>query len=109
MVIQWNCDPFIVFDGNTCAITETYNKFFIVCVCQVIETTGAKKSREDLANSAVIVDYGNGSTGYGTYSNKNKKSKEWSKEGMRLPCFPLYYNLYFLHIHHFFNVIYYQF
>ncbi|KAJ9589312.1 hypothetical protein L9F63_017471, partial [Diploptera punctata] len=46
----------------------------------VIETTGTKKSREDLANSAVIVDYGNGSTGYGTYSKKNKKSKEWSKE-----------------------------
>jgi hypothetical protein len=48
----------------------------------VIETTGAKKSREDLANSAVIVDYGTGSTGYGTYSKRSKKSKEWSKQGL---------------------------
>jgi hypothetical protein len=48
----------------------------------VIETTGAKKSREDLANSAVIVDYGTGSAGYGTYSKRSKKSKEWSKQGL---------------------------
>ncbi|PNF19462.1 hypothetical protein B7P43_G02346 [Cryptotermes secundus] len=46
----------------------------------VIETTGTKKSREDLANSALIVDYGTGSTGYGTYSKKGKKFKEWSKQ-----------------------------
>lgn len=47
----------------------------------VIETTGVKKGREDLANSAVIVDYGIGSTGYGMYSKKiNKKSRDWSKE-----------------------------
>jgi hypothetical protein len=48
----------------------------------VIETTGTKKSREDLANSAVIVDYGTGSAGYGTYSKRSKKSKEWSEEGL---------------------------
>ncbi|XP_069681897.1 nucleolar protein dao-5 [Periplaneta americana] len=45
----------------------------------VIETTGAKKNREDLANSAVIVDYGTGSTSYGTYSKKTRKSKDWSQ------------------------------
>ncbi|PSN53895.1 hypothetical protein C0J52_02440 [Blattella germanica] len=44
----------------------------------VIETTGTKKSREDLANSAVIVD--TGTYGNGFYSRKCKKSKEWSKE-----------------------------
>ena len=48
----------------------------------MIETTGARKSREDLANSAVIVDYGTGSAGYGTYSKKHRKSRDWSKEGL---------------------------
>ena len=47
----------------------------------MIERTGAKKGREDLANSAVIVDYGTGSTGYGTYSKKIRKSKDWSAKG----------------------------
>jgi hypothetical protein len=51
----------------------------------VIETTGARKSREDLANSAVIVDYGTGPAGYGTYSKKHRKSKDWSKEGLCEP------------------------
>lgn len=48
----------------------------------MIETTGTKKSREDLANSAVIVDYGTGSASYGTYSKRGKKFKEWSKQGL---------------------------
>lgn len=48
----------------------------------MIETTGTKKSREDLANSALIVDYGTGSAGYGTYSKRGKKPKEWSKKGV---------------------------
>ncbi|KAJ9589314.1 hypothetical protein L9F63_017473, partial [Diploptera punctata] len=46
----------------------------------VIETTGTKKSRKDLTNSAIIVDDGNDSVRYGICSKKNKRSKEWSKE-----------------------------
>jgi hypothetical protein len=53
--------------------------------------TGAKKSREELANSAVIVDYGTGSAGYGTYRKRRKNSKEWSKEGMWYASSHLYY------------------
>ncbi|CAG2055226.1 unnamed protein product [Timema podura] len=45
----------------------------------VIETTGAKKSREELENSSIVVDLGIGSTSYSAYSKKTyKKGKEWS-------------------------------
>nr|CAD7579237.1 unnamed protein product [Timema californicum] len=48
----------------------------------VIETTGAKKSREELENSSIVVDLGIGSTSYSAYSKKTyKKGKEWSAHG----------------------------
>nr|CAD7458793.1 unnamed protein product [Timema tahoe] len=51
----------------------------------VIETTGAKKSREELENSSIVVDLGIGSTSYSAYSKKTyKKGKEWSAHEMEI-------------------------